>query len=229
MVEIQLPKKFSIRDLYKRAWRITSANLGKIILYQLLGVAVFFALAFLIYLIFPTGEKASVGSQLGNSLLNHLVGIAFAIGATHLALKFSNYEPVQLSDFFTKQNLFITFLLAAFLGGLAVFLGLIAFIIPGIFIAVRFSLYNYFIVDKNEGITESLTRSWNTVKGASWKVLGFFLLNILINMLGALLLGVGLLFTYPITKIATALLYRTLKNQTDITILADETPTELPH
>lgn len=228
MTEIQLPKRFSIRDLLKRAWAITSNNLGKIILYGIVLLLAFLILNAPIFIIFPADPEAEPVRNLVGNFLSEILALAFGLGITNLALRFSNHENVALSDFFSKFNRFGTYILATALYWLAVAVGLILLIVPGIIIAVRFSLYPYFIIDQNLGVIASLEKSWESVKGATWKVFCFSLVSTLIILLGLLLLGVGIFITFPVAIIAQALLYRTLWNQTNVTVLADETRNELP-
>lgn len=223
MTEIQLAKKFSIRDLLKRAWHITSHNLGKILLLELLFLFMFAIGTLLIYWLFPSDETASPLSQLLNLFFSQAWGTLLLLGITNLALKFSNFEQVKISDFFSNFNAFPTLFFASILVGLAILLGFLLLIIPAFFVLARLHLYNYMSVDQKAGIIESLKKSWNTVKGATWKVLGFFFVCALLNILGILFLGFGLLLTYPVTAIASALLYRTLWTQSNLTVLADET------
>lgn len=228
MTEIQLKKRFCIIDLLKRAWKITSDNLGKIILFELFLLLLFIVLFIPIFLIYPDNPEAEPEKSLIANALSILLQLAFGLGVSNIALRFSNHETVNLSHFFSKLGRYWTYLLAALLFWLAFSVGLVLFIIPGIILAIRFSLYNYVILDQNLGAIGSLEKSWEIVKGVTWKVFRFTLALILINLLGALMLGIGLLITFPVTLIAQALLYRTLWNQTNVTVLADETPTELP-
>ena len=252
MSEIQLPKKFSIRDLLKRGWNIVSQNLGKILLLELLFLLLFGLGYLLINFLFPPVNSTNVYILFLNSFFQQALITLFSLGATTLALKFSNFEDVKISDFFSKlkslPNLFFATLLVGFsiLPALVVFLvptlallvnyhpfentlvdlglvlGFTLFILSVLFLATRFSLFSYFIIDQKAGIIESIKKSWTTVRGASWKVLAFIIVCALLNILGALFLGFGVLLTYPVTAIAFALLYRTLWTQSNVTVLADE-------
>ena len=75
-------------------------------------------------------------------------------------------------------------------------------------IAIRYSFYNYFLVDRNAGIGESLKSSWQATQGLTGKLLLFSLLIAGINVLGLLALGVGLLVTAPLSVLAETYLYR---------------------
>ena len=52
--------------------------------------------------------------------------------------------------------------------------------------------------------------SWNLVSKNVGSLILLFILVFLINLVGALLCGIGLLFTYPITAVALAYAWRTI-------------------
>jgi len=220
--EIRLQKKFKISELFRDAWKITSNNLGKLILLEILFITVLTAGFLLIQTLLPANENSPWYTLLANTFFQQVINALATLGITNTFLKFSNYEPVKVADLFNRFKLLPTYFFSSLIAGLAVILGLFLLIIPGIIVALRFSLFSYFILDKNAGIFEAFEESWDTVKGVTGRVLAFFLAVILINVLGLLCLGIGLFVTIPITGIATALLYRTLYNQTNVTVLADD-------
>jgi uncharacterized membrane protein len=85
--------------------------------------------------------------------------------------------------------------------------------LPGIYFAIRFYFFIYFIVDKKAGIIESLKRSWEITKGQAWNLFLFNLVLFGINLLGVICFLIGLLVTLPITGVATAFVYRKLLSQ----------------
>jgi uncharacterized membrane protein len=103
------------------------------------------------------------------------------------------------------------YLIASILFGVAVFVGLILCVIPGLILAFLLCFYGYAIVDeRTDDAMEALKMSWNLVTKNVGSLLLLFILAILINLVGVLLCVVGLLFTYPITAVAIAYAWRTL-------------------
>ena len=88
--------------------------------------------------------------------------------------------------------------------------GLFLLIVPGIYVAVRFQFYGFFVVDEKTGPVESLQRSWEVTDGRVWSLLWLDLILVGINILGMLLFLVGLFVTVPITTLALAYVYRQL-------------------
>mgnify|MGYP001174561933 CR=1 FL=1 len=85
--------------------------------------------------------------------------------------------------------------------------GLIMIVVAGAYLSIRLLFVQYIIVDANEGPIQSLKKSWQLSKGNISLLVRFLSYAVAINFLGLLLFGVGLLYTMPITTIATAMLY----------------------
>ena len=88
-------------------------------------------------------------------------------------------------------------------------------LVSGIILALKFQFYDYFIIDKELGIAESIERSGKITEGALWELFLFAIVLIGINILGALCFGVGLLVTIPISMVAMAHVYRQLQTRFD--------------
>ena len=71
-------------------------------------------------------------------------------------------------------------LLAGLLAGLGIVLGLLALVIPGLFLLTRWVLVTPVVVLERLGAREALGRSWSLVKGQSWTVFGVIVVTILI-------------------------------------------------
>jgi hypothetical protein len=83
-------------------------------------------------------------------------------------------------------------LLVSILIALAVGVGLILLVIPGIIFAVFFSVaIPAFVIEDKRG-TEALSRSWNLVKGSWWHVLGvIFVAGLIAAVVGGILGAIG--------------------------------------
>jgi hypothetical protein len=83
-------------------------------------------------------------------------------------------------------------LLISILVGLAVFVGLLLLIIPGIFLAVMFSVAIPALVVENRRGTDAMGRSWNLVKGHFWHALGLFIVTfIVVAVVGGIIGAIG--------------------------------------
>ncbi|MEK9185685.1 MAG: YciC family protein, partial [Patescibacteria group bacterium] len=127
-------------------------------------------------------------------------------------LRISDGEKPKFNDIFKEYSLFWKFLGVSILMPIVVFVGLILLIVPGIIWAVRFSLAPLILVDTKIGPIASMKESWAITRGNFWKMLGFWIVIGLINLLGLLIIGVGLLITFPISTFAMIHVYRFLSS-----------------
>jgi uncharacterized membrane protein len=87
--------------------------------------------------------------------------------------------------------------------------GFILCIIPGFIAIFLLQFFPYAIVDgRTEDPIESLKISYDLVKGHAGDLLLLMILIFLLNLLGALLCGLGLIVTIPVSAIATAYAWR---------------------
>jgi len=140
-----------------------------------------------------------------------ILRLVVEIGLITISLKFVDNKKAELADILTYKPL-VNYALGSVLYGLIVVAGLILLIVPGIIWAIKLQYYSYLIIDKNLGPIAALKKSWKITKGVKWHLFLFALLLGLINILGVLMLGVGLFITIPTTMIASAYVYRKLSS-----------------
>ena len=78
--------------------------------------------------------------------------------------------------------LFLRFLGLIILVVLAVCIGTVLLIIPGILAAFFFSMSTYIMFDKNTGVIEAMKRSYQLVKSNWLFVLALFMINIVVSL-----------------------------------------------
>lgn len=169
-----------------------------------------------------TGE-VSVGNGLGRTIL--LTVVAALIGATISLLLTGALtrgaagsligRPVDVGEsyrfaFGRLGGLIVLALLIALIVGI----GFILLFVPGVIFLVFLSMAVPAFLVERRGVTESMSRSWNLVKGSFWHVLGaivvaYILIFIVSSILGAI--GgesfVGTWITEAIAQIVTAPFY----------------------
>lgn len=85
-------------------------------------------------------------------------------------------------------------------------------LIPIVYFTIRLSFVICFIVDQDSGASESISQSWAISKGHFWFIFTLFLVILLINILGAMALFIGLLFTVPFSSLIIIIAYRQMVN-----------------
>ena len=195
---------FSKTDLLKEAWELFKKNLN--ILLGLIGVYIAYYIAkWLISYLFPQSIIATLFS-----LIFVILFLVIQLGAYNMILKIVDGKKAALQDLYTYPNITMKVLrniVAGIIVGIAVVAGLIFFIIPGIYIAIRLMFFTYYIVDKDAGVIDSIKMSWDLTKNGVVNLFLLALIFFVINFIGAILI-IGLAVTMPLTFLATALLYR---------------------
>ena len=125
-------------------------------------------------------------------------------------------ENFEIKEIISGFNNYINVVLANLLTIALVGLGIIVFIIPGIFVLCRLAFVPYIVMDRNLGPVEAVQESWTMTKGYGWTIFGMGLLAIPIVIAGFLLMFVGVLFAAMWIMCAFAGLYYAigLKNET---------------
>lgn len=167
----------------RRGWEIFQENIGMFIGYTLITIAISVAAAFI-----PFGSL--------------LVSGPLTAGFYIVANKISKGEPYEFGTFFKGFDFFVPLLLWTLIGGIFIALGLVALIVPGIYLAVAYTFVPLFIVFGKIEFWDGMEFSRKLVTKKWWNIFGFVLLLMLINMVGALAFLVGLLFTIPLSYCA---------------------------
>jgi hypothetical protein len=186
----------SIREIFAKSWGLTKQNFG------------FLAVTFLAL----TVLQMAIGGDRGvsASLINFILGTCSLIVWTRVPLDIIDGKKPTIEAIGAEFKKFLHYLGAFFILQVALFVGFILLIIPGIYLAVTYGWFSYMIGDKQSGIVDSFKQSARLVNGSRWQVLKFLLAIIGLNIVGLLALVVGLLVTVPMSMVASALVYRTL-------------------
>jgi len=141
-----------------------------------------------------------------------IVEITLELGAVNVFLRLRDRRPAEFADLFNifpRVPVFFVSVLIAFILTLA---GLVALIVPGIILALRLQFIPYILLDEDIGPVDAIQKSWNLTRGFTFDLFLFALLVIAINFVGFIALGIGIFVSVPVTKIATADVYRFLRH-----------------
>ncbi|NQT32349.1 MAG: hypothetical protein HQ594_01595 [Candidatus Omnitrophica bacterium] len=133
------------------------------------------------------------------------------MGFIKICLKCCDNEKGEFSDLIpTSSQRVINFILGSIIYGVIVTVGTILLIVPGIIWSLKFQFFGYFIIDEGLGPIDALKKSGMITKGVKGNLFVFALVIVLINIVGMLLLLVGLFVTIPLTTLAFSYMYRSL-------------------
>ena len=93
----------------------------------------------------------------------------------------------------------------------SVIIPIILIIIPTVYISVRLQFYNYFLLDEESGIIESIKRSAEISKGYVGELFLLGAVLSIIILISIIPLGLGLIFSIPLSTMATSYVYLKLK------------------
>jgi uncharacterized membrane protein len=199
---------FSIKQVISESWSIFSKNYGKFykfaIVTWLLMILVQIATSLLTLTDFFLLTMVS-------SLTIFVFNAFITIGFTQAVIKIVRGEPVELKILFSGQNLIIKYLLSTLAMGLIVFLGFLLLLIPGIYLAFKYMFLPLVVVDKKElSFSEIFKTSSELTKGIKMKLFAYIIAIQLVNLIGLIPLGLGLLITIPMSYISFILVYERL-------------------
>lgn len=199
---------FSIGNSVSYGWNAYWKNVGPMLLIALVIIVVSVVISL-------------IGQATGNtiisllfSIIGWIVGLLLGFGLIHASLAVTRGEKPEVSMLFETEG-FGPYIVASILFGIGFAIGLILCIIPGIIFALVFMFYGYIISENGDAIgpTDALKKASELTQGHRGELFGFVVVLILINLAGAILCGIGLLFTYGITAIAVAHTYKMLSGQ----------------
>ena len=154
-------------------------------------------------------------------LVSVVVQTIFAMGLVVIVLKFVDRKQPKVSDLWNTYKPFWRYLGASFAAGLGAMTGFVLFIIPGIMLALGWQFFSYLVIDKDLDVIESLKRSWEITQGEKWRLFGLMIVLWFMNLFGALLFGVGLLWTIPTSMLAVGYAYRVLQKTAPVPTMAE--------
>lgn len=131
-----------------------------------------------------------------------IVAPPLSAGFFLVARKVNKGEQTEFNDFFKGFEFFGPLVIASILTTIFIVIGTILLILPGIFLGVALAFVAPIIIFSGMEFWPAIQTSMSLIKKDWFAFFGFFILLGLINILGFLLLGVGLLVTIPATYCA---------------------------
>ena len=141
------------------------------------------------------------------SILATVVGYLINAALVRGALDEVDGRHPGLGAFFRFANVG-NVILASILVGVLTAIGFILFVIPGVIVAFLSWWTLHFVIDRDEQAVEGIRSSFRAISSQAGTLFLLALALIGINILGAILLGLGLLVTIPLSIIASTYAYR---------------------
>jgi hypothetical protein len=125
-----------------------------------------------------------------------------AAGFLIVAFYLAGGKDIIFDNFFEGFRHFAGLFLFTLISGLLIFLGCLALLIPGVYLAVGYIFTPFYIIFAKKDFWDAMESSRKLVHREWLSIFAFVLVLILVNILGALVFGIGLLFTVPLSYCA---------------------------
>lgn len=194
--------RFGWETFKKRPWFFVGATVVILFAYGVIGAI-------------TNGIDAAVGgSPEEPSLIGGLINLALStfVGMGVMAFFLAahdNPETVDLAVLWYPRP-FWKFLATSILFSLAIGIGFVLLIVPGILAMIFFMFASLIVIDRELGPIEAMKESMAIGRGYRWPLLGLIVLAALIMMAGLLALFVGILVAMPVAGLAFTHAYRVL-------------------
>ena len=205
-------RNIDIPPLFKYSYRTykkyASFVIGVMATYFVLGIVP------QIYLFLYPVEDPTIERQIV-SIIALMIQLFIGLGFTKIMLYLVDGRPVQINDLVNNGRIFFHYVVGYFMFILAVGVGLMLLVLPGIYLAIRLQFYIYYIIEEGDPSFIALQKSWKATENL---VIDLFLLGLIIlflNFMGSLFLGIGVILTYPITTMATSIVFLGLRDEAE--------------
>jgi uncharacterized membrane protein len=119
------------------------------------------------------------------------------------------YTP-SFGELFQGGPRFLPLFGTYFLMYLAISVGLIMLIVPGIIVALALSMAPFYCVDQNMGPVDAFKASWNVTEGQKGKLFVFALLSFLLMIVGILFCCIGMYGAVGVVALGNAIIFTRL-------------------
>ena len=135
------------------------------------------------------------------------VSTPLIMGNFFVSAKLLQGKTPEFRDFFSGFQFFLPLLLLSLVAGSFIAIGTMLLVIPGVYLAVAYLFASYLVIDRGLDFWPAMELSRLTVNPRWFGFFAFVLLLALLNLAGAIALGVGLLVTVPLSFCTMTVLY----------------------
>ena len=224
-------KHISISEIIGHAWKLFKAHWVLLVSLSILNWAISFVSDYISKLGQVTRVPESLTLYAFTALSLGIISTLIHIGVLRIGLDIVDGKKPKPEELLNHSSLFWKFLAVTVIsagvlivsiaipvgiGLLLAFalhqasylaLGFIA-IIPAVYLSLIFFFAPAIIVDTDSKIIATFKKSAAMTKHNRWSLLGFVVAFAVLNIFGVILLGFGLLVTFPVTLLAYISLYR---------------------
>ncbi|HEY6722959.1 MAG TPA: hypothetical protein VI197_02975 [Polyangiaceae bacterium] len=205
------PQPWQVGEVCRIGWEVIKrepllivAQLIVFVIPQTLGSLASIPVAFGIL---EAGSLPVLGLQLTFSLISVFLAWFLQVGMVRMLLAAVREQPMPLTLLFSGGDRFLTMFGAMFLTGLAVGVGTLLLVVPGVIAYLGLWLGKFYVVDRQQGAVESLQASWRDTDGNRGDLFVFALAYFGLVLAGVCMCGLGMLVTLPLAEAALTVIY----------------------
>jgi len=196
----------TIRHAFDFGWATFKAN------FRLLTACVltFFGSWVILEVLVVAGQRLGFLWWLAAHLSFFVVFAGLEVGFIRMCLAIHDNDQVAYTDIFQALHLGGKYLLVqlAYFG--IILIGLVLLIVPGVYYGTRFSLYGQVFAEKSFSLKDVFRHSAEPGQGTMRVLFWLGATVIFLNIVGASILGIGLIVTVPLTTLMKVHVYRQL-------------------
>ncbi len=192
---------FDIIEMIKEGWNRIEGVKGLFLSTFAVYIVVAIIVQIVLGIFFPSPPPPAQPNLLNQqivTILSYPVLMPLIVGVIMLAIHYSRGEPIAFNSIFNYYHLTGKLALAGLLIYIMTIIGFVLLILPGIYLSIAYVFTLPLIADKGMGVWDAMELSRKAVTKHWFKVFGLFFLLSLIMTLGALVLGIGLIWAVPL-------------------------------
>jgi hypothetical protein len=211
-------QQVSVEQVFNYAWQIWQVNLGLLVGVTLVVAVITNGVSYLFQGIeFALRQNDAPEAAVGVSVLafgmNIVVQTFLGIGQTQIMLKLVRRQPADFSELFGGGAMFLPILGFNILYGLAVGVGLVLLIVPGIILLLMWWPAYYLVLERKAGVFESFSLATEVTRNNWGTAFVMALLSFCIMLLGCLACIIGMLFAAPLIGVMWTTAYLMMSGQ----------------
>lgn len=217
------PQPWEIGEVLSQSWEVFKANWGIVVGTFIVGYLAIFLVqqvvgAALGVSAFRPNPQPGYGKLFGafavQIVLGQLVTAFIQVGWIRVWLGAVRGEQPTFGTFLSGGSRYIPMLLSTLLLWVAMALGFVLLIVPGIILGLGLFFTPYFVADSELGVVDALKASWQATDGHKASLFVFGIVLFFLNLLGAIPCGLGLFVTGPMSVLSFAIVYTRITGRT---------------
>src|SRR6266496_120943 len=201
------PNLLSMRKAFDFAWITLKNHFGLFTAILL----TFFATWVILEFIVVAGQRFGLFLWVMAHLGFFVIFAGMEIGLIRICLAFHDEKQIHYLDLFRELHSGMPFFFVQLVYFATVLIGFVLLIVPGAYLSGKYAFYAFHFAEGDSNLKDSFQQSAITSQGSLWFLFGFSVLLFILNILGASLLGAGLLITVPLSILMKTSIYRQLR------------------